>query len=90
MSDWMAWLMLAAAVFLVVVMRLRPVGRNSRRGQLALAAFMALMAITRLADPPDPLRSLLQFVQLVLAVAAVGFTLLGFRPGEHPEARKDP
>ena len=82
MTDWIAWFMLAAAAFLVVSVRRRPLGKNSTRGQLAVAGFMALMAITRMADPVDPLRSLLRVAQLILAVAGIGFTLLSFRPGE--------
>ena len=90
MTDWIAWFMLAAAAFVVVSVRLRPLGRNSKRGQLAVAGFMALMAVTRMTDPVDPLRSLLLVAQLILAVAGIGFTLLSFRPGELPGTRKDP
>jgi hypothetical protein len=90
MTDWIAWFMLAAAAVLVVGVRLRPLGKNSRRGQLAVAGFMALMAITRMAEPVDTLRSVLLVAQLILAVAGIGFTLLSFRPGELPGTRKDP
>ena len=90
MSDWTACVMLAAAAFLAVAVRLRPSGGNARRSPLLLAGCMALMAITGLAGPGGPLRSLPPLVQLVLAIAAVGFTLLGFRPSEHAEVRRDP
>ena len=42
MSDWIAWFMLAAATFAVVSIRLRPLGKNSARGQLGIAGFMLL------------------------------------------------
>ena len=89
MTDWIAWFMLAAAAFLVVGVRLRPRGKSSARGQLALAGLLALMALTRMADPANPLRSRLLIAQLVVGVAAVGFMLLGFRNPE-PPMRKDP
>jgi len=90
MTDWVAWFMLAAAAFVVVSVRLRPLGKNSARGQLAVAGFMALMAITRMADPVGALRSLLLVAQLILAVAGIGFMLLSFRKPELPGTRKDP
>ena len=90
MTDWIAWFMLAAAAFLVVGVRLRPLGKNSARGQLAVAGFMALMAITRMADPVDPLRSVLLIAQLILAIAGIGFTLLSLRNREVPGTGKSP
>ena len=90
MTDWIAWLMLAAAAFLVASVRLRPLGKNSRRSQLAVAGFMVLMAITRMAEPVGTLQSALLISQALLAIAAIGFMLLGIRHGELPGARKDP
>lgn len=90
MIDWIAWFMLAAAALGAVSVYVRPLGKNSARGQLGIAGFMALMAITRLGDPVDPLRSVLLVAQLILAVAGIGFTLLSFRPREEPGTRKDP
>jgi hypothetical protein len=90
MSDWIAWFMLAAAAFAVVSVRLRPLGKSSRRGPLALAAFMALGAITRIAEPVGPLRSALLIIQLIAGIAAVAFLLLSFRNGELFGTRKEP
>lgn len=90
MSDWIAWFMLAAAAFLVVGVRLRPLGKSSRRGPLAVAACMALMAITRIAEPVGPLRSALLVTQVVVAIAAIWFMLLSFRNGELLGTRKEP
>ena len=90
MTDGIAWLMLTAAALAVVGVFLFPRGRSSARAQLGFAGFMVLAAISRMADPVDPLRSVLLILQLIAGIAAIGFLLLSFRPGELPRTRKHP